>query len=91
MPWLLGALSGLVFSKAGAWIAGLMAALGIGLAVQGVVLDQVMDYAQQGFGGLPATIAAWVGFFNVDRYVTLVISGYLGATVKRVILRKVAA
>jgi hypothetical protein len=91
MPWLLAALSGLVFSKAGAWIAGILAALGIGLAVQGVVLNQVMDYAQDGFGGLPAQIAAWVGHLNIDRYVTLVISGYLGASVKRVVMRKIAA
>lgn len=91
MPWLLAALSGLIFSRAGAWIAGALASLGIGLAVQGAVFDQLSDYAQQGFSGLPATCAAWVGFLNVDRYVSLVLSGYLGASVKKIIMRKVTS
>lgn len=91
MPWLIGALSGLVFSRLGAWVAGAFAALGIGLAVQGVVFDQLIDYAQSAFSGLPSTLAAWVGFLNIDKYVSLVISGYLGASVKKVIIRKIAA
>lgn len=91
MPWLLAALSGLVFSRLGAWIAGALAALGIGLSVQTFAFDQVMDYAQQGFGGLPAQVAAWVGFLNIDRYVSLVISGYLGSSVKKIIMRKIAS
>ena len=91
MPWLIAALSGLVFSRAGAWIAGAAAALGIGLTVQVALFDQLMDYAQTGFSGLPAKAAAWVGFLNIDRYVSLVISGYLGASAKRIIMRKIAA
>lgn len=90
MPWLLGALSGLIFSKAGAWIAGLFAAVGVGLTVQTVVFDQITQYAQQGFNGLPAEAAAWVGFLNIDRYVSLVISGYVGGGAKRIVMRKVA-
>lgn len=91
MPWLLGALSGLVFSRAGAWIAAALAALGIGLTVQVAVFDQVTDYVQQGIGGLPSTVAHWVGFLNIDRYISLVISGYLGASVKRIVMRKVSS
>jgi hypothetical protein len=90
MPWLLGALSGLIFSKAGAWIAGALAALGIGLTVQVALFDQLMNYAQQGFSGLPAQAAAWIGFLNGDRYVSLVISGAVGASAKRIIMRKIA-
>ena len=91
MPWLLGALSGLIFSRAGAWISAALVSLGIGLSVQTFVFDQVMDYAQQGISGLPASAAAWIGFLNIDRYITLVISGYLGASVKKIIMRKLSA
>lgn len=90
MPWLIGAISGLIFSKAGAWIAGALAALGIGLTVQVALFDQLMDYAQTGFSGLPSTAAHWLGFFNVDRYVSIVLSGYVGASAKKIIMKKVA-
>jgi hypothetical protein len=91
MPWLLAAISGLIFSRAGAWIAGALAALGIGLTVQLALFDQLMEYAQQGFSGLPANAAAWIGALNIDRYVSLVISGYLGASAKRIIMKKIAS
>lgn len=84
-------LSALVFTRIGAWVAAALAALGIGLAVQGVVFGGLTAYAQTAFDGLPADVANWIAFLNIDKYMSLVISGYAGAGLKRVILRKLSS
>lgn len=85
------AFSGLVFTRLGSWIAAALAAVGIGLAVQGVVFSGLTTYAQNAFSGLPSDIANWIAFLNIDKYMSLVISGYAGAGLKRVLLRKISA
>lgn len=86
----LGALlSRLVFTRAGQWVIALLASLGIALSTQTLVMGPITNYAAQGFAGLPGNIAEWVGFLNIDKYVSIVISAYAGAAIKNVILRKV--
>lgn len=91
MPYILGALSALIFSKVGAWVTSLLVALGIGFAVEGALVGPALDYVQSSIGGLPGNISAWLGYLNIDKYFTIVGSAYVGATVKRIFLRKLAA
>lgn len=88
----LGALlSRLVFTKAGAWALGIMAWLGLGLTAHTVVTAPLRGYIEQGFSGLPADVAAWIGFLKIDIYATAVLSAYIGASITRVALRKISA
>lgn len=91
MPLFWGALSGLIFSKAGSWITATMLALGIGFATYGAIITPMMDYAQDSLMSLPANILAWLGVLNIDKYFTIVGSGAIGLYAKRVILRKISA
>ena len=83
------ALSRLFASRAGGWLANALLFIGIGFATKEAVVDPIMGYLQDGFGGLPAVAAAWAGFFNIDKYCSIVASAYLTAAGKRVIMRKV--
>lgn len=87
----LAGISGLVLTRAGAWIASALTAIGVGLAVQGAVFTAITAYANGAFGALPAEVAAWAGFLGLDKYVSLVVSGYAGAGLKRIIFRKLGA
>lgn len=91
MPLFWGALSALIFSKAGAWITSTLLAIGLGFAVQGTLVEPALAHVQTAIGGLPGNIAAWLGVLNIDKYFTIVGSAYVAATVKKVILRKLAA
>lgn len=91
MPLIWGVLSRLIFTRAGAWLLSALAWIGIGLAVQGTLVGPALEYVQDALTGLPASIASWLGFLNIDKYFTIVGSAYVAGTVKRVILRKVLA
>lgn len=91
MGWIWAALSGLIFSKGGAWVAGILASLGLGLATHQVVFTPALEYVQTAFNGLPANAAAWVAHLKLDVYISVVASAYAGASVKRVLLRKIGA
>jgi hypothetical protein len=86
----LGALlSRLVFSRAGMWVVSALVFLGIGFATQTFAVDAFRDYMQTGFSGLTSQAAQWIGFFNVDRYCTILLSAYAAAFSKKLILRKI--
>ena len=91
MPYLIGLLSRLIFTRAGAWIASALVALGLGLGTQGVVVGPALDYVQSSIGGLPGNIADWLGVLNIDKYFTIIGSAYVAGVTKRVILRKLGA
>ena len=91
MPYLIGALSALIFTKAGAWVTSILTALGLGFAVQVAILTPVLSHVSSAFGGLPSDLANWMGFLNIDKYVSIVVSAYVGSLAKRVILRKMTA
>lgn len=76
---LTAALGWLVRSQLGRWIAIGLAALGIQFAVTEAVMDPLIDYINANASGGVGAATAWFGFFNVDRYVTLIISAYAAA------------
>lgn len=73
---LLAALSRLFSTRIGQWVLSALAFLGIQWAAQKFAVDPILDLIKGAFSGAPATIVAWLGFLNLDRYVTLVLSAY---------------
>lgn len=51
-------------------------AFGISVWLVEPVVDTIMSLMAGKFGILPPVAAAWMGFFNVDRYVGLILSAY---------------
>jgi len=83
------ACSRLIFSRAGMWVVSTLVFLGIGFGTQQYALPAVTGYFQQGFGGLPANAAAWVGYFRIDVYCSIIVSAYAAAFAKRLILKRI--
>ena len=82
-------LSRLFFTQGGRWAIALLASLGLALTTQTFVMGPIMDRASEGFTQLPPNVAQWLGYLNVDKYVSIVISAYVGSGIKSVILRRV--
>jgi len=73
---LLAGLSRLVSTRLGQWCLSALAFFGIQWAAQEFAVDPILDLIKSSFSGAPGTILQWLGFLNVDRYVTLVASAY---------------
>jgi len=87
MPWIVSQfIAGLMFmlrSRLGMLIAGALGWLGLSLATYELVVDPFIDqletYAQNSVsagGEFGAAMAAWVGFMNFDKALTMIISAY---------------
>ena len=85
------ALSRLVFSRLGPWLAAAAVFLGLELATLGVALPSLRSAIEGQLGGLPADLMGWMGVLRVDVYITIVLSAYAAAHVKGAILRRRAA
>lgn len=79
-------LSRVLSTKAGAWIATALAALGISFVTSEALLDPVLGMVQSSFGGIPGQVAQWVGVLNFDRYVSIILSAYAAGGIKRAIM-----
>lgn len=73
---LLAALSRLFGTRIGHWFLSLLAFLGLQWMLQEFAVDPLLDMIKSSFAGAPAVIVGWLGFLNLDRYVTLVLSAY---------------
>ncbi len=69
----------LIRSQIGRWVAIALAALGIEFAVSEGVMDPLIDYIATQAGQGVGDATQWFGFFNVDRYITLILSAYAAA------------
>ncbi|MGE8288532.1 MAG: DUF2523 family protein [Stenotrophomonas sp.] len=69
-------MSRLFSTRIGQWFLSLLAFLGIQWAAQKFAVDPVLDLIKSAVSGAPAVIIEWIGFLNLDRYVTLVLSAY---------------
>ena len=70
---------------------GLLLRVLVGLGLYFVVLDPVVNelvsVLQGQFGILPAPVASWVGFLNIDRFVSLVLSAFAIQQTSNFVLR----
>lgn len=69
----------LIRSQIGRWVMIALAAIGIQFAVTEGVMDPLIQYITAQAGGGVGEATAWFGFFNVDRYITLILSAYASA------------
>ncbi|WP_164240842.1 DUF2523 family protein [Stenotrophomonas maltophilia] len=76
---LLAGLSRLVGTRLGQWVLSALAFLGINFMTQKFAVDPLLGQIKSSFAGAPGEIVAWLGFLNVDKYVTLVLSAYATA------------
>lgn len=76
---MIAALGWLVRSQIGRWVAIALTALGIQFAMTEGVMDPLIAYISAQAGGGVGAATEWLGFFNVDRYITLILSAYAAA------------
>ncbi|MGV8955923.1 MAG: DUF2523 family protein [Cypionkella sp.] len=73
---LIPALSRLVGTKFGPWIAMVLVYFGLNIMVAGVGLLPFISDARAAWGGLPSELAEWLGVLRVDQYVTAILSAH---------------
>ena len=56
-----------------------MAFLGLNFVAQEFAVTPLLDQIKASISGAPGDILAWIGFLNVDKYVTLLLSAYATA------------
>jgi hypothetical protein len=88
---LTAALGWLVRSQIGRWIAIALAAIGIQFAVTEGVMYPLIDYIASNASGGVGAATQWFGFFNVDRYITLILSAYASAAAVGFVAQRVRA
>ncbi|MCU1145202.1 DUF2523 domain-containing protein [Stenotrophomonas maltophilia] len=76
---LLAGLSRLFGTRVGQWILSALAFLGLNFVAQEFAVTPLLDQIKGSINGAPGDILAWLGFLNVDKYVTLVLSAYATA------------
>lgn len=91
IAWVLAGLSRLFASRAGQWVTSILVFLGLEMAVREVAVEPIIAQIQTVASGLAGDAVAWLAFFNLDRYITIVISAYAVASGKSVMLRRKAA
>lgn len=80
---LMAAIGRTVKTKGGQWVAAVLAALGLGLATQGIVtgpaMDSLLEYMQgltSGTGEYLTVAVQMLAYCNFDKAVTIVVSAY---------------
>src|SRR4051812_33175259 len=86
--WIGAAISFIFNSQIGRWIVSALLFLGLELGTQKAVTGPMLAYMQSATSGLPASAVGWLAFFNVDRYITIIMSAYATAGVGRVLLKR---
>lgn len=74
--WLFAALRIFLLANLMGFVVRIMAAFGLYFFVVGPVTDELMGVMTGEFGVVPQVVADWLGFFNFDKYVGLIISAY---------------
>lgn len=90
IAWVIAGLARLFASRIGQWVTSALVFLGLELATSQVVVAPLLAQIQAVAGGV-GTGAVWLGFFNIDRYITIILSAYAVGAGKSAILRRRAA
>lgn len=90
IAWVLAGLARLFASRIGQWVTSALVFLGLELATSQVVVAPLLAQIQS-VAGAVGTGAVWLGFFNIDRYITIILSAYAVGAGKSAILRRRAA
>lgn len=79
----------LIRSQIGRWVMIALAAVGIQFAITEGIMDPLIQYITSQAGAGVGEATAWFGFFNVDRYVTLVLSAYAAAVSVEFVVKRI--
>lgn len=80
-----------LIAKVGWFILRAFAFLGIALTTYQLLVEPLITNARNAWSGMPAELLAWVGLFGLDKVVTILLSAYGIAAVKRVFFTKADA
>lgn len=89
--WIVAGISRIFATRLGGWAAAALAFLGLQWATHSFVMAPVIGQVQAAIGGAGGDAVAWLGFFNLDRYITIILSAYAVASGKRAFLRRRSA
>lgn len=70
------ALHKLVKLKAAIWLGRLLSAVGLGFAAQHFIYDPIIQYAQNAWSQVPATITNWLHAIGIDTGLSIILSAY---------------
>jgi len=90
VAWIAAALSSLFASRIGSWIASALLFFGIELATYSFAVTPAITMIQNQFAGVGGDAIGWCAFFNIDKYITVILSAYGAASLKGAFLRKKA-
>lgn len=76
IAWAIRALTIAAIVNAAGVVMKILAVLGLHFFVVQPFVDDLMAMAQSQFSGLPGSVAAWVGYLNFDKYISLILSAY---------------
>lgn len=88
VAWIAAAIASVFSSQIGRWCVSLLVFLGLELGTQQVVVGPLITYMQGATSGLSGDAVQWLAFFNLDKYITCILSASATAGVGRVILRR---
>jgi hypothetical protein len=91
IAWIVAAISTAFSSRIGQWCVSALVFLGLELAVNSFAVGPILDQIKAVAMGLPADALGWVAFFNLDKYITIVLSAMAVGAGKSAILRRRAA
>ena len=78
----------LVKLKGAIWFGRLLSAVGLGFAAQAFIYDPIIQYAQNAWQAIPASIAAWVNALGIDTAVSIILSAYGIRGAERIFVRR---
>jgi hypothetical protein len=87
MPWIFAALRIFIIANVVGFAVRIIAAMGFVFYVVDPVINILVGMLSGQFGGLPPVVSGWVGFLNIDRFVSLVLSAYTIVLATNFVLR----
>ena len=85
----IAALIGRVFaSRLGMWVVSALAFLGLQFAVHRVAVQPMMEHILSVTSGLSAEAVQWMAFFNLDKYISIIVSAYAVSAGTRLLLQR---
>ena len=82
VAWIVAGLSSLAASRLGSWIIGALLFMGIEMAATSFVVGPALAKITAAMGGVTGDAAGWLAFFNIDKYITIILSAYAGAAAR---------
>lgn len=70
------ALHKVVMLRAATWLGRFLSAIGLGFAAQHFIYNPIIEYAQNAWSSVPASIANWVHALGIDAGVSIILSAY---------------